>query len=555
MVLGNVAERLGQSVIVGYLIAGTLVGPHGLGWILSHAELLNIAEIGVSLLLFTIGLEFSAARLRALGISALKIGPWQVVLTATFTYAGCHAFGVAGREALVIGMMIAMSSTACVLRLLTDRAEIETRHGRSALGILLFQDAAVVPMILLVSVLATGAPASQVLWKLALALLAAAALLGAFYVLFNVIAPRIFLLPTYRRNRDLPILLAVIMATGSAWATHAVGLSPALGAFAAGILLATSPFAVQIRADTRPLMTVMVTLFFAAIGLFGDPVWLVAHWMTVTAVVLAIIVGKPFVIAVLSRIFGEPWRYGVGAAMCLAQVGEFSFVLATIAQSDVAGVALISPETFRTMVSATIVSLLITPYFVAVAPRVGASVEMGMATLRRALPWCGRGSGRDGKGLNGAGSGAERSAENDSVFVIGFGSVGHHVAGKLRGSMRERLVAIDLNPDNVNAAIRRGLKGQLGDATQRDILDHVGIARARAVVVTLRDHVTTGHLIYLVRDLAPDAFIIARCRFNAHYAELLAAGAHAVVNEDAEVAARLATNLEALTGTGKESDA
>jgi CPA2 family monovalent cation:H+ antiporter-2 len=121
--------------------------------------------------------------------------------------------------------------------------------------------------------------------------------------------------------------------------------------------------------------------------------------------------------------------------------------------------------------------------------------------------------------------------------------------------MRERLVAIDLNPDNVNAAIRRGLKGQLGDATQRDILDHVGIARARAVVVTLRDHVTTGHLIYLVRDLAPDAFIIARCRFNAHYAELLAAGAHAVVNEDAEVAARLATNLEALTGTGKESDA
>jgi len=559
MVLGNLAERLGQSVIVGYLIAGTVVGPNGLGWISSHAELLNIAEIGVALLLFTIGLEFSAKRLVALGTSALKIGPAQVVLTTTLAYLGALALGVTGREALVIGMMVAMSSTACVLRLLTDRAEVETRHGRSALGILLFQDAAVVPMILLVSVMATGGTVGQMVAKLALALLAAAALLGTFYVLFNVIAPRIFLLPTYRRNRDLPILLAVIMATGSAWATHSLGLSPALGAFAAGILLATSPFAIQIRADTRPLMTVMVTLFFAAIGLFGDPAWLVAHWLTVTAVVLSIIVGKPLVIAVLSRAFGEPWRYGVAAALCLGQVGEFSFVLATIAHSDLAGTALISSLTFRTMVSATIVSLLITPYFVAAAPRVGAIFESGIARYRRALPGA-RGAARSlptsdhDNAAAGEGAGIANADDVESVILIGFGSVGRHVVDALPGAMAEQVVTIDLNAAHVRAAIQLGLKGLVGDATQRDILDHAGITRAQAVVISVRDHVTTRHLIHLIRDLSPETFIIARCRFNVHYSELLDAGAHEIVNEDAEVGERLATDLCGLVGADDESE-
>ncbi len=556
MLLGNLAERLGQSVIVGYLIAGTIVGPNALGWISTHAELLNIAEIGVSLLLFAIGLEFSPRRLLGFGTSALKIGASQVVLTTAVAYVGGLAFGLADREALVIGMMVAMSSTACVLRLLTDRAEVETPHGRSALGILLVQDAAVVPMILLVSAMATGGTAGQILWKLLLALLAAAVLLGAFYVLFNVVAPRLFLLPTYRRNRDLPVLLAVIMAVGSAWATHAVGLSPALGAFAAGILLATSPFAIQIRADTRPLMTLMVTLFFAAIGLFGDPAWLVAHWTMVTAVVLSIVIGKPAIIALLSRVFGQPWRYGIAAALCLAQVGEFSFVLATIAQSEFAGVALITPLTFRTMVSATIVTLLITPYFVAAAPRIGAVFENGISKYRQALPWGDHAAERSiAVKYDAAAATEERTSRAGSVgvdliLIIGFGSVGQRVAEGLLDSRRQQLVAIDLNPESIKVVERFGLKGQLGDATQRDILDHAGINRAQAVVITVRDHVTTRHLIHLIRDLSPDTLIVARCHHHIHYFELLYAGAHQVVDEQDQLGDRLAVDLRKLLGAG-----
>jgi CPA2 family monovalent cation:H+ antiporter-2 len=549
MLLGNLAERLGQNVIVGYLIAGTLVGPNALGWISTHAELLNIAEIGVALLLFSIGLEFSPRRLLEFGPAALKIGASQVVLTTAVAYLGGLAVGLADREALIIGMMVAMSSTACVLRLLTDRAEVETPHGRSALGILLVQDAAVVPMILLVSAMTTGGTAGQVLWKLLLALLAAAVLLGVFYVLFNVVAPRLFLLPTYRRNRDLPVLLAVIMAVGSAGATHAVGLSPALGAFAAGILLATSPFAIQIRADTRPLMTLMVTLFFAAIGLFGDPVWLAAHWKTVTVVVLGIIIGKPAIIALVSRVFGQPWRYGIAAALCLSQVGEFSFVLATIAQSEVAGPALITPLTFRTMVSATIVTLLITPYFVVAAPRVGGVFETAVAKLQRALPWGYHTAEQPTAAKYGGTAATDDRAGRahpvgiDLILIIGFGAVGQSVAQALPDSRRDQVVAIDLDPRNIKTAKRAGLTGQLGDAAQRDILDHAGINRAQAVVITLRSHITARHLIHLIRDLSPETSIISRCQHHVHYFELLYAGAHEVVDEQTEVGQRLAMDL------------
>jgi CPA2 family monovalent cation:H+ antiporter-2 len=557
MLLGNLAARLGQSVIVGYLLAGTAVGPNALGWVSSHAEILNVAEVGVALLMFSIGLEFSAERLLALRTSALKIGPFQVLLTTALAYLGGLAMGVEGREALIIGMMVTMSSTACVLRLLTDRDEVETQHGRSALGILLFQDAAVVPMILLTSVMATGGAADEVLAKLLLALLAAALLLGAFYLLFNVVAPRLFLLPTYRRNRDLPILLAVVMATGSAWATHALGLSPALGAFAAGILLATSPFAVQIRADTRPLMTVMVTVFFAAIGLFGDPAWLVNHWSTVTAVVLTIIIGKPLVIAVLSRIFGQPWRSGIATALCLAQVGEFSFVLATIAQSDFAGPALISPLTFRTMISATIVTLLLTPYFVAAAPRVGNFFERGLAASQRALPWRNHAAEQpsqyDAMAATDQGMSAAGPIGADSILIIGFGPVGQYLAASLQASTQRKLIAIELSPKRLRAAKRHGVDGQLGDATQRDVLHHAGVNRAKVVVITLRDHGTTRDLIHLIRDISPETLIVARCRYHAHVLELLYAGAHKVVDEDTEVSEQLAAKVCEFVGAGNES--
>jgi CPA2 family monovalent cation:H+ antiporter-2 len=440
-------------------------------------------------------------------------------------------------------MMVAVSSTACVLRLLTDRAEIDSEHSRMVLGILLIQDTAVIPMMLLVGVMATGGTWGLIAGKLALALVLAAALIGLFYLLFSIVTPRLLLLPTWRKNRDLPILLGVIMATGSAWATHAMGLSPALGAFVAGVLLAVSPFAIQIRADVRPLTTLMVTMFFAAIGMFGDPVWVVGHWAIVAGIVLAIIVGKPLVIILLARAFGRPWRVAIAAALCLAQVGEFSFVLATIAQSNVAGEALMSPVTFRAMVSATIVTLLLTPYFVAAAPGAGVCCERILLRWQRqqeAVPLSTAGP---------AGTENDNNVSSDLILIVGFGPAGQRVAEGLMDSHQEKLVAIDLDPDQIEIARRDNLAAHVGDATHRDILEHAGIYRACAVVITVPDHATTRHLIHLVRDLVPEAFVIARCRYHILNWELLHAGAHEVVDEEDQLGVLLAAQVRQYVGT------
>ncbi len=551
LVLGTLAERLGQSVIVGYLIAGTLVGPNVLGWISTQGELFNIAELGVALLLFAIGLEFSPRRLLSLGSIVMKTGPLQVGLTAVLGFAVAIACGLGGQESLVVGMMVALSSTACVLRLLTDRAEIDSQHARTALGVLLVQDVAVVPMMLLVSIMATGGSWGLVVGKLALALVLAAVLVGLFYALFNVVAPRLMLLPTWRKNRDLPVLLAVIMATGSAWATHAVGLSPAMGAFLSGALLAVSPFATQIRADTRPLTTLMVTLFFASIGMFGDPMWLVAHWPVVTGIVLAIVVGKTLIIALLARSFGQPWRYAIASALCLAQVGEFSFVLGIIAHSDAVGAALITSTTFHAMVSATILTLLCTPYLVGGAPWIGTRCENMIMRWRRSLSpataMAGRTSTDDHAAVPEEAS-AISSIDCDKIMIIGFGPAGQRVAEGLMDTHQHQMVAIDLNPDNIDIAQRYGLKSLFGDATHREILEHASIHEAHAVVITVPDHATVRHLIHLVRDLAPKAFVVARCRYHVLHWELLAAGAHEVVDEEDQLGRHLAAQVRKHVG-------
>lgn len=526
LLLGTLAERLGQSVLVGYLIAGTLVGPNVLGWISTQRELFSIAELGVSLLLFTIGLEFSPKRLLSLGSIVLKIGPLQVLMTSVFAFSGAIFCGLGGREAIVVGMMVTVSSTACVLRLLTDRAEIDSEHGRTALGILLIQDAAVIPMMLLVSVMATGGTAGSIFSKLTVALILTVVLGGVFYLFFNFVVPRLLLLPTWRKNRDLPILLAVIMATGSAWATHAAGLSPALGSFAAGVLLAISPFATQIRADTRPLTTLMVTLFFAAIGMFGDPVWLVHHWPAVAGVVLAIVVGKLLLITLLARAFGRPWRFAVASALSLAQVGEFSFVLAMIAQRNIDETVLISSTTFRVMVAATIATLLFTPYFVAASPRVGALVERALLSAKDRSH--DSGAIRESEAMEEA----RKQGSSDLILVVGFGPAGQRVAKSLMDSCSHRTVVIDLDPEAIQRASQIGVVAFLGDATHRDILEHAGIHEARAVVVTMPDHAIVRSVIHLVRDIAPEAFIVARCRYHALHWELLKAGAHEVVDEE-----------------------
>ena len=251
MLLGSLCERLKQSALLGYLLAGTLLGPNALDWMPNHTAVATIAELGVALLLFTIGLEFSWRRLRSIGPIALGGGTVQVLLTGGLTAGVCLALGLGGRPALAVGAMIALSGTDSVLRLLVSRAEIDGVHGRHALGILLLQDIAVVPLVLVVTALGgeDSSSVAQIGYGIGRAVVVAAVLVGALFLLLNYLVPLLLNTEQAARNRDLPILLAIVTGVGTAWVSHTLGLSPVLGAFIAGLLLAESPFATQIRAD------------------------------------------------------------------------------------------------------------------------------------------------------------------------------------------------------------------------------------------------------------------------------------------------------------------
>ena len=260
-VLGVGAQRLKQSAIIGYLLAGTILGSA----LFDRQDLVHWGEIGVSLLLFSIGLEFSFARLRRLGRVALAGGVLQVVVTMT-VFALAFAFRSGPGAALAWGEIVAVSSTAIVLRMLTDRAEMDSVSGRSALGILLLQDIAVVPLVLSITVMSRGGSAQAIVLEIAKATAAAGGLVVLFYGLFYHLIPRVLMRRGLFGDRELVVLLAIILAFGSAWSAHSIGLSPALGAFLAGMLLAESPFASQIRSDVGSLRTLFVTLFFTSVG-------------------------------------------------------------------------------------------------------------------------------------------------------------------------------------------------------------------------------------------------------------------------------------------------
>lgn len=549
LVLGTLAERLRQSAIVGYLLAGALVGPGGFGLIggdgsdASAGGVSVIAELGVALLLFTIGLEFSFRRLRQLGILGLGGGTLQLVLTALLVWPVARFVGLPPVAAMAVAMTVGLSSTACVLSLLQQRAAIETPHGRIAVGILLLQDVAVLPLTLVIAAMAEGGTPGQITLSLGRTLLFAAVLAGAFLLLFNVIAPRLLNLREWARNREFPILLAIVMALGSAAAAHEAGISPAIGAFLAGVLLAESPFAVQVRADISSLRTALVTLFFASIGMLADPAWAIEHWHWVLGATLAVLVGKAAIIfGVLSLpIPNLKQSAGVAAAagLCVAQVGEFSFVLARIAE----GGGLFDEDTFRLVVSVTIATLFMTPYLVAVAPRVAVTLNWLFPPRHAIL--------RPQEEISPTGSIDRADGERRGrVILVGFGPAGQQVAAALSRQIRGRGDVIDLNARISSLAPEYGLVGHVGDATLATVLEHVNLSDAEMLIVTLPDPAAARQVIGVARGLNPSLTIIARSRYHVTRWELMMAGAEIVVDEEEHVGRRLAVEARRVMGGG-----
>jgi CPA2 family monovalent cation:H+ antiporter-2 len=533
-VLGMLAERVGQSALIGYLLAGVLLGPGALNVIHSEEVVRGLAELGVALLLFSIGLEFSWARLRRMGPSPAIGGSLQIVLTALITAALSLSFDVGIATALVIGVTIAPSSTACVLRVLGDRAELETVHGRLSLGVLLLQDAALVPLVLIVSLLGGGGDEGtvmQVLRPLVLMVVLIAGLLLAN----RHVAPRFLSMQAVSRSGEISILVAVAACLGATWLAHVMDLSPALGAFIAGMFLAESPFAVQIRSEVGPLRTLFLTLFFASIGMVMSPLWIAQHLPWVFGAVVVVVVGKTLITWFSLRLTRQSHRHALAAGLCLGQAGEFSFVLADLGYQG----GLVSSDHNQLIISTTGLTLLLTPPLVRFAPDIAHRVESLLVRMGVApKPW--------------PESGVESEALRDHVIVVGFGPAGQRIVTALEEAGVPSAIA-DLNPASIAEARRRGLRAEVGDASRMEVLRHLRLPEAGALVVTVPDQRSALAIIAHARALAPHVPVIVRARYHVHALIYLGAGAHAVADEESEVGQILGRRvLEMLEGRGED---
>mgnify|MGYP005848172435 CR=1 FL=1 len=532
LVLGTLAERFKQSAIVGYLLAGALVGPNALHLVSDPKSVDLMAELGVGLLLFTIGLEFSFRELRRMGRETLIAGALQIALTALLIVAWGPILGITLAAAVALGAMLALSSTASVARLLADRVALESPYGRYSMGILLFQDAAVLPLTLLVSALAIGGTVQETLWSLGKTILYGAVLVLAFLFFFNQVVPRLLNIRQWAANRELPILLAIVMAIGSAAAAHYAEISPAIGAFLAGLLLAESPFATQIRADIASLCTLLVTLFFGSVGMLADPSWVLGNLLVVLGVVVAVVLAKSAIVWGVLRALRVAPGMGLATGLCVAQVGEFSFVLAQIAANG----GLIGDDLSKLIVAVTVLTLLVTPYLVKSAPLWAGRVEGLLARHRKREPAPPGGEAETGK----TAAPEPEKPEGPRILIVGFGPAGQRVAESLIARHNQRMLVLDLNVRAASIAERYGLAMHVGNAAQAEVLEAAGIRQVSVVVLTLPDPAAARAAIHQIRLLNPSATVIVRARYHAYRWELHMAGAEIVVDEEEQVGLRLA---------------
>lgn len=512
VLLGITAEKLGFSGVVGYLIAGMIVGPGLLNWVSSDEESIrSIAEIGVALLLFTIGLEVNSQRLRQLMGKGMLIGVMQVCITGGIGFVIAKLFNASTNASIIVGAMGALSSTAVVARVLQDRSELDAAHGRLAFSVLLVQDLAIVPLMLLVAFLHDASEQTELASQVGLVGAKLVALVVIVFLIGVLILPRFFGAALIRRSSEFPVIIGIVTCLSAMWLANQLNLSPALGAFIAGMILAESPFAAQVRGDMAPLRYIFLTLFFAATGMLADLPWLMVsyHWVWTICVVATIVIGKSMIVWFIAMALEHPRRVSIAAGLCLAQIGEFSFVIGAEAMSA----NLLDENLFQLMMSSSLITLILSPFLIGKARAVSKRIDTSFGgKLKVEVD-------------------EEIKSINNHVVVVGYGVAGAKVVADLLESGQEVLV-IDMGSIGVNKARTDGAFAILGNAQRRDILEHAGIRTAKLLVSTLPDHRTSAQTIQQVRASAPTIPIIARARYSIHGEQLSLAGADIVVDEE-----------------------
>ena len=491
VIVGMAARRLKLPVIAGYLLGGMAIGPYGLSLIRDIGQVETLAAIGVVLLMFTIGIEFSLKAVRQMGKIAILGGTAQIVATAVLGLVIGWLLHLSLREAVFFGFLIALSSTMIVLKTLMERGELGSPHGRVMIGILLVQDLSVVPMMaILPSLDETG---MALLSALGWAALKVVLILGAMLVLGLWGLPRLMRRVAVVGSRELFLLTVVCISLGAAFGTYHFGLSMALGAFLAGLLLSESEYAHQALADIVPLRDIFATLFFVSLGMLVDPRFVAANLGVITAVVAAIVLGKFLIASLIPRVFGYSAKTTLLVGSGLFQIGEFSFVLAALALE----IGVISSGLFELTLAAAVITMLLTPFAMSLASGLyyRLSQEKRFTRVLAARP--------DPVTLD------EVKQLSSHVVICGYGQMGKNLGQVLERRGFSYLV-VDIDPMVIDSARARGIPCIYGDASRPEILAQAALERAKVMVVAFPDPIGIKLAVGNALRINPKLDVVAR---------------------------------------------
>lgn len=518
-------RRLKLPAILAYLVAGMLVGEHGLNIAQDQVDYDHFAELGIVFLLFTLGLEFSLPRLMAMRHLVLAVGSLQVGISLLIFTIASMLFGLSFESAFVVGGILALSSTAIVIRQLSETGAMKRKSGQLSVAILLFQDVAVVPLLIIIPMLALDSDTSMI-WALGIAILKGVVVVTLLLFIGKWLLPKVFNIIAQVRTDELFVLTTLLVTLLASAITQWFGLSMALGAFLAGMMLSESEYKHQLEADIRPYRDILLGLFFITVGMKLNVALLVSSPLSLLAIMLSFMLVKVIVIKVLATRAGESPKDAWASGLILAQMGEFGFVLIALANQ----VKLLPSDVSSMLLGAGVISMAITPYMIDHARSWSLFLSQEKSTATDDL---------------------EQLPENenlkDHVIICGFGRIGQTVSRFLKQELID-FVAIDIDPLRTRTAREAGENVLFGSSRQTELLNAAHLSQAKLVVIAFGEDKQSLEVIQKVRSLSPNVPILVRTRNDDHLDMLYDAGANEVVPESLEGSLMLVSQVLSLTG-------
>ena len=519
-------RRLNMPPLLGYLLVGTAIGPHALNLMEDSAGASHLAEFGVVFLMFSIGLEFSLTKLHAMKRIVFGLGALQVVVTLLLSALICMLFDMRWQGGVALGGVLAMSSTAVLTKLLTERLELDSKHGREVMGVLLFQDLAVVPLLILIP--SFGQSPERMAVTMALAVLKAFVILSLVLYLGQRLMRKWFFIVARGKSAELFMLNVLLITLGLAYLTEIAGLSLALGAFVAGMLISETEYRYQVEEDIKPFRDVLMGLFFVTIGMLLDMHLVLANFWLVLAVLAAMLLLKFAVAGGLSRLLGSAPGTAIRTGLWLCAGGEFGFVLL----AEIKPLGLVPSFVSQAVLAALVLSMLIAPLIVHYSDRVALRFARSEWLLRS---------------MELTNIFAQSMGNEKHAIICGFGRSGQTLA-RFMAQEEVSYVALDLDPERVREAGAAGENVVFGDAARREALVAAGVTRASVLIVTFADARAAERILHLVHELKPDLPVVVRTYDDTDMERLRSAGAAEVVPESLEASMMLASHALVLIG-------